>query len=32
MNDVRLDAQQVPARAELPLAAKLGDEELLAIP
>ena len=32
MNDVRLDAQQVPARAELLLTTELGDEELLAIP
>ena len=32
MNDVRLDLQQVAARAELRLAAELGDEELLAIP
>ena len=26
MNDVRLDPQQVPARAELLLAAELGDD------
>ena len=26
MNDVRLDPQQVPARAELLLAAELGEE------
>ena len=32
MNDVQLDLQQVPARAELRLAADLGDEELKAIP
>ena len=32
MNDVRLDLQQVPAPAELLLAAELGDIELLAIP
>ena len=32
MNDGRLDARQVPARAELQLAAELGDVELLAIP
>ena len=32
MNDVRLDLQQVPAPAELLLAAELGDEELQAIP
>ena len=32
MNDVQLDLQQVPARAELLLAAELGDEELQAIP
>ena len=32
MNDVRLDAQQVSARAELLLTAELGDVELLAIP
>ena len=32
MRDVRLDLQQVPARAELPLVAALGDEEPLAIP
>ena len=32
MNDVWLEPQQVPARAELLLAAELGDEELQAIP
>ena len=32
MRDVRLDLQQVPARAELSLVAALGDEEPLAIP
>ena len=32
MNDVRLDLQQVPARAELLLTAELADEALLAIP
>ena len=32
MSDVRLDSRQVPARAELLLAATLGDKELLAIP
>ena len=32
MSDLRLDLQKVPARAVLPLAAALGDQELLAIP
>ena len=32
MSDARLDIQQVAARAELWLAAALGDEELQAIP
>ena len=32
MSDVRLDLHQVPARAELLLAAELGDVEPLAIP
>ena len=32
ISDVRLDPRQVPARAELLLAAELGDIELLAIP
>ena len=32
ISDVRLDLQQVPARAELLLAAALGDIELQAIP
>ena len=32
VGDVRLDAQQPVAQAELLLAAELGDVELLAIP
>ena len=32
MNDIRLDPYLVPARAELLLAAALGDIELQAVP